>query len=343
MSGNHDQPWIVDVEIINPYGICLGEDLPKDDQQPFASWSRSRYEADVSFTSWQDHRNPANFVIGTHVWRIRLGDIIANYVRQAYNLSDDTEINSNNRFPGVSGNTRMQPQYFATKAEALEYADTLGNPEPIGRYRNNDTMFTATWEQVVDGVAVNRSVELDYTGDEVRLYTMNDFINFFALFLGVTPEEIPVEYTLSEYAPEDTPEPSLDCEPYKRVTVFDAGGPSSPIEINIDFTGGSIPGGVVVTAADGDSSIENGDGYITIDDDGRIDIRNSGGVFYLSEYGHAGFYASGDVSLTADAQVQLGVGRTVLTVDSDDFTFRDSTGTVSITADELNRLKALLD
>ena len=72
-------------------------------------------------------------------------------------------------------------------------------------------------------------------------------------------------------------------------------------------------------------------------------MRNDGGVFFVNEYGAAGFYATEDASLTADNRVQLGVGRTTLTVDNDGFTFRDSTGTVSFTADELSRLKDLLN
>ena len=68
-------------------------------------------------------------------------------------------------------------------------------------------------------------------------------------------------------------------------------------------------------------------------------MSNDGGSFFLNEFGNAGFYASGDASLTADNQVQLGVGGTTLTIGSDGFTFRDSTGTVSFTADELSIIK----
>ena len=89
--------------------------------------------------------------------------------------------------------------------------------------------------------------------------------------------------------------------------------------------------------------IENGDGAVTIHDNGNIIMSNDGGTFFLNEFGNVGFYANNDASLTANTQVQLGVGGTSVTVENDCFTFRDGTGNVELTADDLTRLKALLD
>ena len=63
--------------------------------------------------------------------------------------------------------------------------------------------------------------------------------------------------------------------------------------------------------------IENGDGSVTIHDNGNIIMSNDGGTFFLNEFGNVGFYANNDASLTANAQVQLGVGGTSVTVEND--------------------------
>ena len=87
--------------------------------------------------------------------------------------------------------------------------------------------------------------------------------------------------------------------------------------------------------------LENGDGSVTVSDNGNITMLNDGGTFFLNEFGNAGFFANGDASLTANTQVQLGVGGTTFDVNNT-FTFRDDTGVASLTAAEINRLKELL-
>ena len=102
-----------------------------------------------------------------------------------------------------------------------------------------------------------------------------------------------------------------------------------------------------MTIIDGDpvvsgTMLENGGGSVTVSDNGNISMLNDGGTFFLNEFGNVGFYAAGDASLTAESQVQLGSGGTTFNVDSNGLNMRDSTGTVSFTADELSRLKDLL-
>ena len=346
--------WIVSTEIINGAGICLGEELIGEDYTPFvraslgatSSGSGTGY---IVFDSYQGNYNPSGRSYYTHRYSFDLINLLEDYIRRVYNLSDDIELDIDyewvwGSFWNTSKNRGTQ-QTFETEAEALEYVGSLGNPDPLFQapYRDGNRLFRVDWRQEIDGVFVSRNVELNHTGDPVSLYTINDFINYFALLFGITPEEIPVEYTLN-ISDLSVPKPSYDCEPYIKATVIDIDGPGDTIEIDIDFTGSSI-GDVTVTTIDGDppsTSLENGAGSVTISDSGNINMRNDGGTFFLNEFGNVGFYASGDASLTAESQVQLGSGGTTFNVDSNGLNMRDSTGTVSFTADELSRLKDLL-
>ena len=340
--------YLVDTKVINPWGICIGEPT---------------FKYNYNFIFRADVDDPITGGRSNYQFQIDINTPVSDYVRRVYNLPDDTYVDVDairrtvSEFGGVTyprswgfinredGRLRTA-EAFSTEAEALEYVDTLGNPDPIitiPHYGDEPEpiLFTAYWEQEIDGIMVFRSADLRYTGDQVILYTINDLVNFLASFFGVTPEEVPVQYTGPELG-----EPSLDCETYLKATIVEVDGPSSPIEIDIDFTGGSIPGDVTVTVVDGDpplTELENGAGSVTISDAGNINMRNDGGTFFLNEFGNVGFYASGDASLTAESQVQLGSGGTTFNVDSNGLNMRDSTGTVSFTADELSRLKELLD
>ena len=339
--------YLVDTKVINPWGICIGEPT---------------FKYNYNFIFRADVDDPITGGRSNYQFQIDINTPVSDYVRRVYNLPDDTYVDVDairrtvSEFGGVTyprswgfinredGRLRTA-EAFSTEAEALEYVDTLGNPDPIitiPHYGDEPEpiLFTAYWEQEIDGIMVFRSADLRYTGDQVILYTINDLVNFLASFFGVTPEEVPVQYTGPELG-----EPSLDCETYLKATIVEVDGPSSPIEIDIDFTGGSIPGDVTVTVVDGDpplTELENGAGSVTISDSGNINMRNDGGTFFLNEFGNVGFYASGDASLTAESQVQLGSGGTTFNVDSNGLNMRDSTGTVSFTADELSRLKDLL-
>ena len=340
--------WIVSTEVINPWGFCVEEPT-------FV------YNEKLNFEFRATGIDPITGDIRGHRLQIDIDTLIGDYVRRVYNLPDNKGVSvdavySTSSESGEATRPRswgfikdgVQPlstsKSFSTEAEALEYVDTLGNPDPIITIPTPDNsirLFTASWREEIDGILITRNTELDYTGDQVTLYTVNDLVNFLALFCGVTPEEVPIIWYSSPN------EGVLDCETSLKATIIDVDGPAGPIEIDIDFTGSSI-GDVTVTTIDGDpvvsgTMLENGDGSVTISDNGFISMRNDGGAFFLNEYGTVGFYATGDASLTADNRVQLGVGRTTLTVDSDGFNMSDSTGTVSFTADELSRLKDLLD
>ena len=339
--------YLVDTQVINPFGICLGEDLPTEHYKPRVSVSRSTYLPQWGFRSYPGEVGSSGAGINTYTWIITFEDIVIDYVRRVYNLSDDTEIEV--RFDTTSwthnGNLNRLFQgaleTFETEAEALAYVDNLGNPDPMDTVRNNRRLFTAQWQQEIDGIWLSRSADLRYTGDTVSLYTINDLVNFLALFFEVTLEEVwdRVVYYQSSSAPQDTSEPSLDCTSYIKATIIDVDGPGETVEIDIDFTGSSI-GDVTVTVIDGDpdsTKLENGVGSITISDAGNISMLNDGGTFFLNEFGNVGFYANNDASLTANTQVQLGVGGTSVTVENDCFTFRDGTGNVELIAHEPQR------
>ena len=340
--------WIVSTEVINPWGFCVEEPI-------------YIYGEKFGFDWRVDVIDPITGNRQNHRLYIDIDKPVSDYIRRVYNLPDDTGVDvraiysTESEFGEVtyplswgfintSSELRSDAKSFSTEAEALEYVDTLGNPDPIitipYNNRSEPTLFTATWYEEIDGVRIRRTTDLKYTGDQVTLYTINDLVNFLALFCGVTPEEVPIVWYFND-------PPSLDCETSLKATVVDVDGPIGPIEIDIDFTGGSIPGDVTVTTIDGDpvvsnTMIENGDGSVTIHDNGNIIMSNDGGTFFLNEFGNVGFYANNDASPTANTQVQLGVGGTSITVENDCFTFRDGTGNVELTADELTRLKALL-
>ena len=348
--------FLLHQEIINPYGICLGEGLAGEDGfNPYTRLHVTTIQIGngvprirFRFESLRGYGD------ATHRWDFYLEDFVIDYTRQVYNLSSDVELSVS---PG-SPLWRQPSSYigqstFETQEEALESVDTIETnnpqPSPLFMLRNGDNLFHANWQEQVDGVWIRRTANLNYAGDEVTLYTINDFVNFLALFFEVTPEEVlnKSEYSSDIFSVDEYNPPSFDCEPYKRLRVIDIDGPLGPVEVDIDFDGSSIPGDVTVTVVDGDpdltlTEIVNGPGSVTIADNGNINMRNDGGTFYLNEFGNVGFFANGDASLTANTQVQLGVGRITLNVDSDGLNMRDSTGTVSFTVDELSRLKNLL-
>ena len=359
--------YAVSTEIINPFGICLGEvDAP--DYAPYATIHMSAQTNRAAF-----HTGLGTYINGsagsTHFVTLDVGTMIEDYIRRVYELSDDVVLDVTLNYSAwrLVGTRRFEgtQQTFETEAEALEYVDTLGNPEPIWtwpRYTSNTSQSLATvgWRQEIDGVFIDRNVDLIYTGDQVSLYTISDLVNFLALFLEVTPEEVwnAITYELNSNITQDIPEPSYDCEPYIKATVVDIDGPGNTIEIDIDFTGSSI-GDVTVTVIDGDSDapivtnrLENGSGVIEIADSGNISMRNDGGTFYLNEYYNAGFFAEGDVSLTADQTVMIAAGGArsqVLSIGSHGFFFSqagnrgpDGTYSVTLTMDDIRKLKALV-
>ena len=355
--------YVVSTEVINPYGVCLGEGLNGEDYTPHARLTTFAFSESFRYRFYLGTYDTNGDDYWTHSFRLYMDDLIEDYVRRVYNVPDDIAIAVNLEGRAwVNDHALDRPsqgtqETFATEAEALEYVDSLGNPDPLITFLDptnymHSPLFTAAWRQEIDGVFVSRTAELTYTGEQVSLYTYHDFANFFALFFEITPEEVldKITYELNPDAPQNTPqyEPSLDCETYIKATIVDVDGPAGPVEIDIDFTGGSIPGDVTVTVVDGDpdvilTEIVNGDGAVTIHDNGNIIMSNDGGTFFLNEFGNVGFYANGDASLTADNQVQLGVGQNSVTVENGSLTIRDETGSATLTAEDINNLKDLLD
>ena len=288
--------YAVITKTINPYGICLeeGEDGAR-------YWHASgTHDFDTSRFIFR----ASNIDYAQHLFSIEVEDLVSDYIRRIYNLSDDITIITWFSTPRTWRRDTIYSaiqRTFETEAEVSEYVDGLGNPIPIATFSNNASLFGASWSEEIDGFTIRRSAVLNYTGDDtVTLYTINDLVNFLALFFGITTEEVPLEYTYDpdnriDSSDPDSP-PSIDCEPHWRATIIDINGPAGPVEIDIDFTGGSIPGDVTVTTIDGDpplTSLENGNGSVTVSDNGNINMSNDGGTFYLNEFGNAGFYANG--------------------------------------------------
>ena len=333
--------YLVSVEAKNPFGICLGEDyVVPSNGSPYVGFFNGNNRAGLTFRV--DGPDSQDY---PHRWELDYNQLAVDLARQTYDIPDDA-FNISGSYAADRNFLYRTSRRFDTEAEALAYVDTLGNPEPLVEFEDGDTLFYVRWTVTIEGLSITTRANLVYSGDPVTLYTAKELRDFLIIFFGANPEEFNYEYS------SDTGEvnpPSLDCDPYLRVKVIDVGELNPDIVVDIDFDGSSsIPGDVVVTVTDGDpglvlTEIVNGDGSVTIADNGNINMSNDGGTFYLNEFGNAGFFANGDASLTANTQVQLGSGGTTFNVDSNGLNMRDSTGTVSFTADELSRLKDLLD
>ena len=90
--------YIVSTEVVNPYGICLGEDqeFNGEDYGPYVTY-RAAFHAGLRFKAiefWTYHGThaPSGAEQGTHIFRVDIDTLIKDYVRQTYNLSNDIEI-----------------------------------------------------------------------------------------------------------------------------------------------------------------------------------------------------------------------------------------------------------
>ena len=129
--------WIVSTEVINPFGICLGEELNAEDYNPYTSVYRLRHfhnpAGEVGFQTYLGNDDQSGNRHYTHKFSINMFNLAEDYIRRVYNLSDDTEIDTTfisawNTSPTIS---RGAQYTFETEAEALEYVDGLGNPISI--------------------------------------------------------------------------------------------------------------------------------------------------------------------------------------------------------------------
>ena len=81
--------WIVSTEVINPYGICLGEDLPQENYTPYVDpWAREgrwiHDEPYIEFSSYQGLTHPDDEHFRTYYWRFYPGNVLRSYIRRVY-------------------------------------------------------------------------------------------------------------------------------------------------------------------------------------------------------------------------------------------------------------------
>ena len=360
----HNTPWYVRIKTAAPYGLCA-ENLPEihgtERYVPFAVCrhpnSSSGNERHYFEFKWYFGENSDPSAYNSRLTRyMSFDESFRRWAQQRYDLRDDMDWLEDNvniitdfRRPGngrrlypisYEASTTALEQRFETEEEAIEYIESQ-SVQPFLTFEDGDYLFRVRFTQVIEGIPIQRTVGIQHSGDTVNIYTMPDLENFYANAMDMDTVFHPGgigewrDYWIG-----------ADCEQRLEATILnldDFGSSIATVESDIQ----DIPDSSSITIIDGDpdltlTEVVNGPGSVTISDDGNIMMINDGGTFFLNEFGNAGFYANGDASLTADNQVQLGSGGTTFNVDSNGLNMRDSTGTVSFTADELSRLKDLL-
>ena len=344
----HNTPWLVDVETKRHWGLCdFDRDVDTSSNKPYAFCtypdSSDRDEYRFIF-SWRRDLGQ-QYESGT-VYEMDLEDSILTWTRQTYDLPGNTDITIDKgviagRHGFDVGTNRVQER-FETEAEAIEFAESQ-RPTPIITFNDGDYLLRASFRQEISGVWINRTVGLQHVGDPFEINTITDLENYYASAMGIdTPFVI---YGLSG-TDRDAVEGGLGCGQYLDITILNVDTHvSSTITVEPDFQ--SLPDSPSITIIDGDpvvsaTMLENGPGSVTVSDNGNTLMLNDGGTFFLNEFGNVGFFANGDASLTANNQVQLGVGQNSVTVENGSLTIRDETGSATLTAEDINRLKETL-
>ena len=350
---------------------------------PYSTFGSSRHSVDFQiFAGDIDVRSNNNRAISTWYLGFGTELMFENYIKRTYEDIVESSLNVSNFAPDLNrepwpstfynswgSSNQIEPKEFETEAEALEYANSLQGPIPIVTFEDGDAILAAEFRQMQSGVWTDRSIRVEHSGPALSIYTIQEFKDFLINELGVSDEELDISGEESiggeiNFVPrtgldDDIPEPpegfyyweeawqywpGANCPTSLELEIVDLSyDVSSTILIEPDYV--PVPGPSTVTVIDGNpgNRIENEDGAVTIHDNGNIIMSNDGGTFFLNEFGNVGFYANNDASLSANTHVQLGVGGTSVTVENNCFTFRDGTGNVELTADDLTRLKALLD
>ena len=86
--------YVANTEVINPFGICLGEELDGEDYAPFVSrnvLSGRSGNAGVLFRTYNGTNNQSGNEQWTHSFWIDIENLIEDYIRRVYNVSDDVE------------------------------------------------------------------------------------------------------------------------------------------------------------------------------------------------------------------------------------------------------------
>ena len=362
MSDNN-KPWVVDVETVNPFGMCAGS-MPDNIYKSYAicrwPWDYTNPNTggvfnlnEYVFTWW---RGGSNTRIDYH---LNYETSVMDWTRQTYDLSQDHHVRIDNHIvfgdpifatdPNTNESlyqaiTNHAQEYFETEAEAITYAESISGPVPLITFNDGDYLFRVVFRhEVEEGVWVDRTVGLQHVGDPIDIYTITDLENYYASAMGI---DNPFTYS-NRYGHHISNTDGISCSTTSlNITVFniDEGTPSA-ITVEPDFQG--IPGSSSITIIDGDpvvsgTMLENGPGSVTVSDNGNILMLNDGGTFFLDEFGNVGFLANSDASLTANNQVQLGVGQNSVTVENGSLTIRDETGSATLTAEDINRLKETL-
>ena len=292
MSDNN-KPWIVDVNTVNPWGICLPDHV--DDETVSEAFGTCTYPNSAVSTETRTSR-----VLEFNLtWRRGNGDSfygsvdatarVINWVFDTYDLPRSStnitidatvfpdELAIYDEYRETTVITNHAQERFETEAEAIEFAESQ-SIVPLITFNDGDYLFRAQFRQEVGGVWVDRNVGLQHVGNPIEIYTITDLENYYANALG--PYDYPVFNRHNIYGQDD-------CETSLNITIFNIDEDvSSTITVDPDFQG--VPGSSTVTIVDGDpvvsgTMLENGDGSITIADNGNISMRNDGSVFFLNE------------------------------------------------------------
>ena len=341
MSDNN-KPWVVDIETVAPWGLCA-QNPPQLDESVYKSYAVCSYPSlspshHMFRFQWfrgniQDGRNnPFTGDAGiTYDLSLEYDDGIREWAIQTYDLPhrditiDDTIFGSGQSFTSpfgfeyeYSAVTNHDQKHFETEAEAIAYAESIQNPVPIITFNDGDYLFRCSFRQEIDGVTVDRNAGIQHTGDSLKIYTINDLINYYADAMGIDSPFLGTGSHHFNGSSGSTFGQAANCETSLNISVFNVDNPvASTITVDPDFQG--IPGSSSITIVDGDpvvsgTMLENGGGSVTVSDNGNISMLNDGGTFFLNEFGNVGFFANGDASLTANTQVQLGSGGTTFNV-----------------------------
>ena len=356
------QNYVVEQRIFNHFGTCSDE-LPTGDNPPGANFIAGGSDQTFEFTVYKDLPTGTYYSNGaprtkrvSHTLKYSAAEALLNYFQQNNDIPDDVELNLlsflPSQYPRQSTGGR-----FDTLEEAEEFIDEY-TFEPLTYVRDGLVIANASYSGITEGYGWTQGYAITYSGDTLRLYTFNDWINFWADIFGTDGNPftfVSYKYTPLEGDTIDIPEdeiddhwPGFDCQIGRTARIIELNNGSTIHDVTIDYQPlGPDPTNVTVTTVitDGDpplTELENGPGSITVSDNGNILMLNDGGTFFLNEFGNVGFYANGDASLTADNQVQLGVGQNSVTVENGSLTIRDETGSATLTAEDINRLKETL-
>ena len=360
MSSNNDNSWVVEVVPFNLLGICSDEILENAFENyarfEVANFPEGYFLARVSSNAYitnEDGTTGEQYV--QHTIRYLIGDVFLNHVRQINNIPDDVELIPSGLSISPVDYWQHGQWRFNTQEEAQEFIDSDYEIDPIATINDGDDLYSCYREGETDGHSWRQYYYLRYSGDTIKLYTYKDWINFWITILGTDSNPFPFDVYIYEsfgndplfiYDEEEVTNywPSDDCTIGFNSKITELPNGSVQTSVSVDYNP-SIPDPtsttVTVVTVDGDpplTSLENGDGSVTISDDGNINMSNDGGSFYLNEFGHSGMYANGDVSLTAGQTAQLGVGSHSISVVSDGFIFQQGGEMLKVSFDRIKEV-----